>query len=179
MKVTSVSGVIACTFALVFAVGCADAPEEDIDLANSEAPAPAAQENTMASTAPADSDLLNPNDATREELLAVTALDEEAVDAILASRPHTDMLSLDAALADHLTEEEREAVYAQVWIPIDLNTASAEEILLIPGVGPQMQHEFEEYRPYQAIEQFRREIGKYVDEEEVARLEQYVTIRGQ
>ena len=28
-----------------------------------------------------------------------------------------------------------------------------------------------------AIEQFRREIGKYVDEAEVARLERYVTIR--
>jgi hypothetical protein len=42
-----------------------------------------------------------------------------------------------------------------------------------------MQHEFEEYRPYQSIEKFRREIGKYVNPQEVARLERYVTIRGQ
>jgi hypothetical protein len=40
-----------------------------------------------------------------------------------------------------------------------------------------MRHEFEEYRPYRAIEQFRREIGKYVDSAEVARLEHYVAIR--
>ena len=40
-----------------------------------------------------------------------------------------------------------------------------------------MRHEFEEYRPYTSIEQFRREIGKYVDSTEVARLERYVTIR--
>jgi hypothetical protein len=39
-----------------------------------------------------------------------------------------------------------------------------------------MLHEFKEYRPYTSIEQFRREIGKYVDEGEVARLEGYVTI---
>ena len=39
-----------------------------------------------------------------------------------------------------------------------------------------MRHEFEEYRPYRAIEQFRREMGKYVDPAEVARLERYVTI---
>jgi DNA uptake protein ComE-like DNA-binding protein len=64
-----------------------------------------------------------------------------------------------------------------MWKPIDLNTASDEEILLIPGVGPRMQHEFEEYRPYNSIERFRREIGKYVDSAEVARLERYVTIR--
>jgi hypothetical protein len=36
--------------------------------------------------------------------------------------------------------------------------------------------EFKEYRPYKAMAQFRREIGKYVDDKEVARLERYVTI---
>ena len=36
--------------------------------------------------------------------------------------------------------------------------------------------EFEEYRPYTNIEQFRREMGKYWDAAEVARLEQYVRI---
>jgi hypothetical protein len=41
-----------------------------------------------------------------------------------------------------------------------------------------MLHEFEEYRPYQSIEKFRREIGKYVKPDEVARLERYVTIKG-
>ena len=39
-----------------------------------------------------------------------------------------------------------------------------------------MVHEFEEYRPYTRMEQFRREIGKYVDANEVARLESYVTL---
>jgi hypothetical protein len=32
------------------------------------------------------------------------------------------------------------------------------------------------YRPYTSIEQFRREIGKYVDGNEVARLESYITL---
>ena len=45
---------------------------------------------------------------------------------------------------------------------------------MIPGMSDRMVHEFEEYRPYTSMEQFRREIGKYVDEDEVARLEQYV-----
>jgi hypothetical protein len=40
-----------------------------------------------------------------------------------------------------------------------------------------MAHEFEEYRPYKNIEQFRKEIGKYVDAKEVARLEGYVTLK--
>ena len=39
-----------------------------------------------------------------------------------------------------------------------------------------MAHEFQEYRPYKSMQQFRREIGKYVDAEEIARLEMYVTL---
>jgi hypothetical protein len=40
-----------------------------------------------------------------------------------------------------------------------------------------MLHEFKEYRPYAQIERFRREMAKYVDAAEVARLERYVSIR--
>ena len=47
--------------------------------------------------------------------------------------------------------------------------------MLVPGMSRRMAHEFEEYRPYTSIEQFRREIGKYVDDDEVARFERYVT----
>jgi DNA uptake protein ComE-like DNA-binding protein len=60
---------------------------------------------------------------------------------------------------------------------ININTATDAQILAIPGTGPRMLREFKEYRPYTSIEQFRREIGKYVDKAEVARLEQYITIK--
>ena len=61
-------------------------------------------------------------------------------------------------------------------MPINLNTASDEDILTIPGLGRRMLHEFKEYRPYRALAQFRREIGKYVDDDEVARFERYVVL---
>lgn len=59
---------------------------------------------------------------------------------------------------------------------LNLNTASEEEFGTIPGVGEQMIHEFEEYRPYVSIRQFRREIGKYVDSTQVAEYEKYVFV---
>lgn len=62
-------------------------------------------------------------------------------------------------------------------VPININTATDEEILRIPGVGPRMLREFKEYRPYTTIEQFRREIGKYVDKEQVATWEKYIVIK--
>jgi len=122
--------------------------------------------------------LLDPNSATREQLMSVPGLDSVTAAAIISARPYSDMLAVDKALAArNLTPEQRKAIYAVVWRPIDLNTAKGEEILLIPGVGNRMKHEFEEYRPYRSIEQFRREIGKYVDKNEVARLEKYVSVR--
>jgi DNA uptake protein ComE-like DNA-binding protein len=84
------------------------------------------------------------------------------------------MTAVERLLPRTLTEQQRDSVYARIWKPINLNTATDQEILLIPGVGPRMLHEFKEYRPYTSIEQFRREIGKYVDKTELARLEQYV-----
>ena len=61
-------------------------------------------------------------------------------------------------------------------MPIPLNSASDDDILTIPGLGKRMLREFKEYRPYKNMEQFRKEIGKYVDKKEVARLEKYVTL---
>ena len=78
-----------------------------------------------------------------------------------------------------MDDVEIERMRRYVFVPIDLNTATEAEILSIPGVGKRMAHEFEEYRPYTSMEQFRREIGKYVNEDEVARLERYVEIRQQ
>ena len=59
---------------------------------------------------------------------------------------------------------------------LNLNTATREAFLTIPNVGDRMVGEFFEYRPYVSIQQFRREIGKYVDEEQVAAYEQYVYV---
>ena len=60
---------------------------------------------------------------------------------------------------------------------VNLNTATAAEIMLIPGAGKRMAHEFEEYRPWKTYAQFEKEIGKYVDAKEVARLWRYVVIQ--
>ena len=120
--------------------------------------------------------LADPNLAERNELVPLLGGNEEAVDAILASRPVLQMLELDQSLSAFLDESEREALYADLFRQINLNSAPREEIMLIPGMSARMAHEFEEYRPYTSLEQFRREMAKYVEDEEVARLEQYVFI---
>ena len=157
-------------------VACTDG-SRDTDQATDTATPATAETTASAGSTETSGAFLDPNTATREQLLALPGMDSAAAEAVLRGRSYDNMIAVDRALASHLTEAERDSVYTRLWKPIDLNTASDEEILLIPGVGPRMQHEFEEYRPYNSIERFRREIGKYVDSAEVARLERYVTIR--
>jgi DNA uptake protein ComE-like DNA-binding protein len=117
--------------------------------------------------------ILDANSATANEL---SNIGENAAAVIVAGRPFKTIGDLNAALGSSMSEDDLEALYGKVFVPIDLNSASREDILLIPGVGGRMAHEFEEYRPYTSMEQFRREMAKYVDDEEVARLEMYVTL---
>ena len=61
-------------------------------------------------------------------------------------------------------------------VKVNLNTATAAQILAIPNTGNRMVLEFQEYKPYTSILQFRREIGKYVDAQMVAAYERYVYV---
>jgi DNA uptake protein ComE-like DNA-binding protein len=121
------------------------------------------------------SDMVNPNLATQQELVALPHLNAELIQAIMTDRPFLTMADLDARLTS-LSDTQREELYRAMFIPLNLNTSTSTEILLIPGVGNRMLHEFEEYRPYLALSQFRREMGKYVDDAEVARLSGYVFV---
>ena len=120
--------------------------------------------------------IVNPNLAGEAELLALQHVNHALVAQIISQRPFLSMVDLDAVLSQSLDEDQLTDLYAGLFVPINLNSASRDEILLVPGVGPRIAHEFEEYRPYQALAQFHREIGKYVDDDELARLAQFVFV---
>ena len=121
-------------------------------------------------------DVIDVNTASDKQLLSVPGLTPAVVKTIIERRPFLTMTDLDAVLSPSLSATQRADVYRRAFVQINLNTASDAEILLIPGLGNRMLGEFKEYRPYRAMAQFRREIGKYVDEKELARLEQYVFV---
>ncbi len=118
----------------------------------------------------------NPNLASKEDLTAIAYVTEELAQKIIDQRPFITMMDFHKLVSASLNESQCEEVCTNLFVPINLNTASREEILLVPKVGDRMAHEFEEYRPYRKIAQFRREMSKYVDDDEVERLEQYVFV---
>jgi len=119
---------------------------------------------------------MNLNTTEEEDFKMVPKVGDKMAHEFEEYRPYTSVQQFRREIGKYVSEEEVAEYESYVFVPVNLNTASKEEILAIPGVGEKMLHEFEEYRPYQSIEQFRREIGKYVDEDELARLERYVTL---
>lgn len=54
---------------------------------------------------------------------------------------------------------------------LNLNTASEDDFKAL-GIGDQMAHEFEEYQPYTSVRVFRKQIGKYINDDAV-KLDEY------
>ena len=122
------------------------------------------------------SSLLDPNLATEAQLAALPHMNATLVKGIMDKRPFLTMTELNAFLSASLQPAQIAELYGKAFIHINLNSAPDAEILMVPGAGARMLREFKEYRPYDTLAKFRREIGKYVNAEEVARLEQYVFI---
>ncbi len=139
------------------------------------AAATAAAQPPAAST-PAPAARLNPNTATAAQLGAVPGLTPALAAQIISKRPFKSASEFNAVLSPSLTPAQLATIYPRVFVPVNLNTGTREDILLIPGMTPRMVREFLEYRPYTSLDQYSREMAKYVDATEVARLRSYVTL---
>jgi hypothetical protein len=101
----------------------------------------------------------------------------EYVKAIMEKRPFANVTEFAAALTPPLSKAQLNEVYGKVFVHVNLNTATDDEILSIPGAQQnRVLREFKEYRPYKSLAVFHREMRKYWDEAEVSRLEQYVFV---
>jgi len=121
--------------------------------------------------------LIDPNTAAESELQALPAMTPAIVKGIVEQRPFKSVVELNKFLLEQqLTPQQARDFYRKAFVPINLNTGTREEFMLIPGVGSRMSAEFMEYRPWKTWTQFDREIGKYVGQAETDRFKQYVFI---
>ena len=119
---------------------------------------------------------INLNTASDAEILLIPNLGNRMLREFKEYRPYRAMTQFNREIGKYVDQTELARLAQYVFVPINLNTATDEDILSIPGLGARMLREFKEYRPYPNIEKFRREIGKYVNAKEVARFERYVTL---
>jgi len=120
--------------------------------------------------------IVDANFATEKELSGMPHMTVALVKSVVGARPFQSVSDLDSLLGKTLSADQRKELYGRLFVHVNLNTCTKEEIMLIPNAGTRMVREFFEYRPYKALAQFHREIDKYVDDAELARLEQYVFV---
>jgi len=120
---------------------------------------------------------LDLNKASRDEIMLIPGMTARMAHEFEEYRPYTSLEQFRREIGKYVDANEVARLEQYVFVPMDLNTASRDALLTIPGMTERMAHEFDEYRPYTNLEQFRREIGKYVDANEVARLERYIELR--
>jgi DNA uptake protein ComE-like DNA-binding protein len=119
---------------------------------------------------------INLNTASREEILFVPGAGPRMAREFAEYRPWRTWSQFDKEIGKYVDAKETARLAQYGFIPVNLNTATDAIILTIPGMGQRMLGEFKEYRPWKTMEQFNREIGKYVDAKEVKRLARYVVI---
>jgi DNA uptake protein ComE-like DNA-binding protein len=120
---------------------------------------------------------INLNAATDAEIQLIPGVGARMLREFKEYRPYAALAVFHREIDKYVDDAELARLEQYVFVPMDLNSASDADLLTIPALGNRMLREFKEYRPYKAMDQFRREIGKYVSKEEVARFERYVTIK--
>ena len=121
--------------------------------------------------------VVDANTAPEKDLLGMPHMTPAIVKGLIEKRPFASITELNAyLLGQTLTQEQAMAFYEKAFVHVNLNTATPEEILLVPGAGKRMVREFAEYRPWKSWAQFDKEIGKYVGAERTAQLAQYTFI---
>ena len=120
---------------------------------------------------------VNLNTGTREEIVLIPGAGNRMAREFPEYRPWKTWAQFDKEIGKYVGQAETDRLKQYVFIPVNLNTATDEDILSIPGAGRRMVREFKEYRPWKTKEQFEKEIGKYVGPKETARLWRYVVIQ--
>jgi DNA uptake protein ComE-like DNA-binding protein len=119
---------------------------------------------------------INLNTATRDEILLVPGAGPRMVREFAEYRPWKSWAQFNKEIGKYVGADATAKLAQYSFIPVNLNTATDEDILSIPGAGPRMVREFKEYRPWKSWAQFDKEIGKYVGQKETDRLKRYVVI---
>ena len=121
--------------------------------------------------------LVDPN-VTADSVLAVLPhMSAPVAQALREGRPVLGPVPMDAILATKgLSKAQRTELYAKMFVHVDVNRGTDEEIMLIPGMDAKKLAAVKSKRPWKAFADFQAEVTKASSAAEATRLEQYFFI---
>jgi DNA uptake protein ComE-like DNA-binding protein len=120
---------------------------------------------------------INLNTGTAPEIMLIPRIGKRMPHEFEEYRPWVNFAQFDKEIGKYVDQAEVTRLKQYVFIPLDLNRATDDQFKSIPNLAARMVREFNEYRPWKTKAQFDKEIGKYVDAKEVARLWRFMVIK--
>ena len=106
---------------------------------------------------------VNLNTGTNAEILLIPGAGARMALEFAEYRPWKTWAQFDKEIGKYIGQAETDRLKQYVFIPVNLNTATDEDILSIPGAGARMVREFKEYRPVEdegAVRQGDRQVRR-------------------
>ena len=133
---------------------------------------------TMATLAPVraqvGSGLIDPNIASEAQLTGLPHMTPAIVKSLMGRRPFAGIAELNTFLLEQkLTAAQATELYEKAFVHVNLNTATREEIMLIPRAGTRMAREFASTGPGRPGRSSTRKSASTVGQPETDRLKQY------
>jgi DNA uptake protein ComE-like DNA-binding protein len=120
---------------------------------------------------------INLDTGTREEFVLVPGAGNRMAKEFAEYRPWKSWLQFDKEIGKYVGQQETDRYKQYMFIPINLNAASDDALLTVPGANPAMIQAFKKSRPWKSMDQFNNEIGKAFGPKEAARLGRYFVIQ--
>jgi DNA uptake protein ComE-like DNA-binding protein len=120
---------------------------------------------------------INLNTGTPDEFMLVHGSGKRMSAEFAEYRPWKNWTQFDKEIGKYVGQQETDRFKQYMFIPINVNIASEDLLLTIPGITPDVMQAFKKSRPWKTKDQFEKEIGKNVGPKEAARLWRYVVIQ--
>lgn len=113
---------------------------------------------------------------TRDEFVLVPGAGNRMAKEFAEYRPWKSWLQFDREIGKYVGQQETDRYKQYMFIPINLNSASDDVLLTIPGVDTRILQELKKSRPWKTKDQVEKEVGKNAGPKEAARLSRYLVI---
>jgi DNA uptake protein ComE-like DNA-binding protein len=117
---------------------------------------------------------VNLNTGTKEEFMLIPGAGARMAAEFAEYRPWKTWAQFDKEIGKYVGPAETNRFKMYLFIPVNINTATDQDILTIPGADERILRDIRAYRPWKSREQWNVEIGRYTDADETARLFRYV-----
>lgn len=119
---------------------------------------------------------VNLNTGTREEILLIPGAGTRMAREFDEYRPWRSWAQFDREISKYVGQEATDRLKQYVFIPLNVNTASDQDLMTIPGLTAQTLARIKQGRPYASREQFEQRMTQGGDAKDAARIAHFVVV---